>query len=282
MMKKRYDKIGELYRLRAFPKTSHGGNKAGVFINGYSLTETDMQTIAKRVNYSETAFVLKSDLADFKVRFFTPNSEVDLCGHATIATFNLLRDLKIISPGIYTQETKAGILNLDVKNDFVFMEQPAPKFYDFVDKNLIRKCFKKIDFDERFEPQIVSTGIKEIFIAVKSVEELNHLEPDFEAISTLARTYSAIGIHAFSLGEDADAYGRNFAPVVGIDEESATGTSNGALASYLYKYWKKKNNYVLRQGYSMNQPSEIIVNLETENELVKKVHVGGSAIIINQ
>ena len=282
MMKKRYDKIGELYRLRAFPKTSNGGNKAGVFINGYNLTETDMQTIAKRVNYSETAFVLKSDLADFKVRFFTPNSEVDLCGHATIATFNLLRDLKIISPGIYTQETKAGILKLDVRNDFVFMEQPAPKFYDLVDNDLIRKCFKKIDLDERFKPQIVSTGIKEIFIAVKSIEELNALAPDFGAISALARTYSAIGIHAFALGEDADAYGRNFAPVVGIDEESATGTSNGALACYLYKYWKKKNNYVLRQGYSMSQPSEIIVNLEIENESVKKVHVGGSAIIINQ
>ena len=282
MMKKRYDKIGELYRLRAFPKTSNGGNKAGVFINGYNLTETDMQTIAKRVNYSETAFVLKSDLADFKVRFFTPNSEVDLCGHATIATFNLLRDLKIISPGIYTQETKAGILKLDVRNDFVFMEQPAPKFYDLVDNDLIRKCFKKIDLDERFKPQIVSTGIKEIFIAVKSIEELNYLTPDFGAISTLAMTYSAIGIHAFALGEDADAYGRNFAPVVGIDEESATGTSNGALACYLYKYWKKKNNYLLRQGYSMNQPSEIIVNLEIENESVKKVHVGGSAIIINQ
>jgi PhzF family phenazine biosynthesis protein len=282
MMKKRYDKIGELYRLRAFPKTSNGGNKAGVFINGYNLTETDMQTIAKRVNYSETAFVLKSDLADFKVRFFTPNSEVDLCGHATIATFNLLRDLKIISPGIYTQETKAGILKLDVRNDFVFMEQPEPKYYDLVDNDLIRRCFKKIDFDERFKPQIVSTGIKELFIAVKSIEELNALTPDFGAISTLARTYSAIGIHAFALGEDADAYGRNFAPVVGIDEESATGTSNGALACYLYKYWKKKNNYVLRQGYSMNQPSEIIVNLEIENESVKKVHVGGSAIIINQ
>jgi PhzF family phenazine biosynthesis protein len=281
-MKKRYDKIGELYRLRAFPKTSNGGNKAGVFINGYNLTETDMQTIAKRVNYSETAFVLKSDSADFKVRFFTPNSEVDLCGHATIATFNLLRDLKIISPGIYTQETKAGILKLDVRNDFVFMEQPAPRFYDLVDNDLIRKCFKKIDFDVRFKPQIVSTGIKEIFIAVKSVEELNALITDFGAISTLARTYSAIGIHVFALGEDADAYGRNFAPVVGIDEESATGTSNGALACYLYKYWKKKNNYVLRQGYSMNQPSEIIVNLEIENESVTKVHVGGSAIIINQ
>jgi len=281
-MKKRYDKIGELYRLRAFPKTSNGGNKAGVFINGYNLTETDMQTIAKRVNYSETAFVLKSDLADFKVRFFTPNSEVDLCGHATIATFNLLRDLKIISPGIYTQETKAGILKLDVRNDFVFMEQPEPKYYDLVDNDLIRRCFKKIDFDERFKPQIVSTGIKELFIAVKSIEELNALTPDFGAISTLVRTYSAIGIHAFALGEDADAYGRNFAPVVGINEESATGTSNGALACYLYKYWKKKNNYVLRQGYSMNQPSEIIVNLEIENESVKKVHVGGSAIIINQ
>ncbi|MDT8337075.1 MAG: PhzF family phenazine biosynthesis protein, partial [Candidatus Izemoplasmatales bacterium] len=238
------------------------------------------QEIAKVVNYSETAFVLKSDKADFKVRFFTPTSEVNLCGHATIATFNLLRDLDFIKPGIYKQETKAGILSLDVREDFVFMEQVKPEFSDFVDIEEIRKCFKEVFFSKRLKPQIVSTGIREIFLPVKSLEALNNLEPHFDEMIGLANKYNTIGIHAFALGDDCDAYGRNFAPVVGVNEESATGTSNGALACYLYKHQTKKENFVLRQGYSMNQPSEIIVNLKLLNNDIDKVWVGGKAEII--
>lgn len=269
-----------LYKLTSFPKTSFGGNKAGVYLNADKLTENEMQSIAKEVGYSETAFVMKSDKADFKVRFFTPESEVDLCGHATIAAFNLLRDLKVISKGLYTQETRAGLLSLDVKEDKVFMQQPAPYFGDLISKEDLMKCFESLILDDRFKPQVLSTGIKEIFVAVKSVEILNGLQPLFEEMIKLAKKYSTIGIHAFAI-ENNQVYGRNFAPVVGISEESATGTSNGALACYLNKYFDHKNNYILRQGYSMNQPSEIIVNLDIENNQINKVWVGGNALIIN-
>jgi PhzF family phenazine biosynthesis protein len=269
-----------LFKLTAFPKTDFGGNKAGVYINADNLSDLEMQEIAKEVNYSETAFVLKSDKADFKVRFFTPTSEVNLCGHATIATFNLLRDLDFIKPGIYKQETKAGILSLDVREDFVFMEQVNPEFSEFVDIEEIRKCFKDVLFNERLKPQVVSTGIREIFLPVKSLEVLNNLEPNFDEMIFLARKYNTIGIHAFALNNDCDAYGRNFAPVVGVNEESATGTSNGALACYLYKHQIKKEKFVLRQGYSMTQPSEIIVDLKFKNNEIDKVWVGGKAKII--
>ena len=134
--------------------------------------------------------------------------------------------------------------------------------------------------DDRFKPQVLSTGIKEIFVAVKSGEILNALQPLFKEMINLAKKYSTIGVHAFAI-ENNQVYGRNFAPVVGILEESATGTSNGALACYLNKYFDHKNNYILRQGYSMNQPSEIIVNLDIENNQINKVWVGGNALIIN-
>ena len=101
-----------VYKLSSFPKEGHGGNEAGVVLDADSLKDKEMLKIAKEVGFSETAFVSNSNVADFKVRFFTPVNEVSLCGHATIATFNLLRDKEIISPGIYTQETKAGILKL--------------------------------------------------------------------------------------------------------------------------------------------------------------------------
>jgi len=95
-----------IYRVTAFSDSAHGGNLAGVVLDADSLSEEQMLKIAKEVGYSETAFVMKSTKADFKVRFFTPTDEVDLCGHATIATFNLLRDLGAITVGDYTKKQR--------------------------------------------------------------------------------------------------------------------------------------------------------------------------------
>jgi len=270
-----------LYHVSAFPKTEFGGNKAGVYLEADELTEKEMKKIAHKVGYSETAFVMKSDIADFKVRFFTPTSEVDLCGHATIATFNLLRDLKIIKTGVHTQETKVGVLSLDVQENMVFMEQKPPTFYEEVDLKDINMCFRNKKFVHEDLPiQIVSTGLKEIFIPIKDVETLNKLKPNFEEIIALSVKYKVIGVHAFAVSEDVDAYGRNFAPYVGIDEESATGTSNGALSCYLSKYVIKKEEYILRQGYSMNLPSEIYSRIEYKDKNISKVFIGGTAKII--
>ncbi len=272
-----------IYRLTSFPKTEFGGNKAGVYLNADNLTDKEMVKIAKKVNYSETAFVMKSEVADFKVRFFTPTNEVDLCGHATIATFNLLRDLKIIEPGKYTQETKAGILNLVIKDSEIYMEQPLPIYAEILTKRDISMCFKGSHFlDDKLPIQVVSTGLREVFLPIKDVETLHKLKPNYEEIIEASIKHNVIGIHAFSLSDEVDAYGRNFAPYVGIKEESATGTSNGALGCYLHKYVTKKHKYVLRQGYNMNLPSEIITKLESSDNVIKKVWVGGTAIIINE
>lgn len=274
--------LKKLYRLSAFPKGDIGGNNAGVYLYADDLSENEMQQIAKDVGYSETAFVMKSMLADFKVRFFTPISEVDLCGHATIATFNLLKKLKIVEVGTYTQETKVGILKLDVRENMVFMEQPQPIFSEMIDKKEIFECFDNIQLHPSLPIQVVSTGIREIFLPVESVDNLNSLKPDFKKMQKLAKQHDTIGIHAFAIGDDCDAYGRNFAPVVGIDEESATGTSNGALSCYLFRYLNKKSSFELRQGYSMNLPSKIIVNLEIDKDNINKVWVGGSANLIEK
>ena len=267
-----------VYRLTAFPKTQKGGNKAGVVLKADLLSKKEMKKIAKEVGYSETAFVMKSESADFKVCFFTPTSEVDLCGHATIATFNLMRDLGIIEEKMYTQETKAGILNIDVKKEMVFMEQPAPIFSEIIDKKKLLSCFKNKDFvHDELPIQVVSTGIREIFLPVKDMDTLNLLKPDFNEIIETSIKYQVIGIHVFCLSEEVNAYGRNFAPIVGIDEESATGTSNGALACYLSKHVTNRKEYILRQGYSMNLPSEIITRLEFSKRGISKVWVGGNA-----
>ncbi len=273
----------KLYKLSAFPKTKSGGNKAGVVLNGDYLTEEEMKGIAKEVGYSETAFVLKSDKADFKVRFFTPTDEVDLCGHATIAAFNLLRDLKVIKPGIYTQETKAGVLKLYVRPQIVFMQQNNPEFFETLIVEDVRNCFDNEGFvHPEFPIKVVSTGLKEIFIPVISVDALNNLKPNIEEILRVSKKHDCIGIHAFAFGgNECAAYGRNFAPVVGIDEESATGTSNGALSCYLYELVDKSTKQlVLRQGYSMDKPSEIFSKITVKSEKIREVWIGGRAIIL--
>ncbi|HKL47473.1 MAG TPA: PhzF family phenazine biosynthesis protein [Candidatus Izemoplasmatales bacterium] len=271
----------KLYRLRAFPKTQYGGNKAGVYLFADDLSTSEMQKIAKNVGYSETAFVMESEKADFKIRFFTPLFEVNLCGHATIAVFNLLRDLKIINKGLYTQETKAGTLKIKVEDTMVYMEQMKPIYGGELDSKVFDSCFDSFMMDDTLKPRIVSTGLREIFLPVKARQILEDMKPKIENIITLSKNLNVIGIHVFALDETIDAYGRNFGPVVGIDEESATGTSNGALACYLYKYHQKKEQYILRQGYTMKQPSEILVNLNIDNDQINSVWVGGRAILIN-
>lgn len=269
--------MDNLYRVSAFTKDDTGGNDAGVYIHADHLSDKEMQSIAYEVGYSETAFVLKSDVAGFKVRFFTPITEVDLCGHASIATFYTLRELNIIEKGFYTQETKAGLLKIKVDPDDIHIELSKPLFFQKVDKKEIEASFDHIEFDDGLDCYVVSTGIKEIFVPVKNNDILNKLIPHKNILMEVAKRYNAIGMHVFTLGDDVDAYGRNFAPVVGIDEESATGTSNGALACYLNKFYKQKEQYILHQGYQMGKPSELKATLTFDDINIKEVWIGGKA-----
>ncbi|MGE5330061.1 MAG: PhzF family phenazine biosynthesis protein [Deltaproteobacteria bacterium] len=277
----------KVYILNSFAKTINGGNPAGVVLDADCLTDNDMLNISKKVGFSETAFIQKSEKADFKVRFFTPVSEVDLCGHATIATFSLLKDLDVIKEGKYSQETKAGVLNIDINDSgIVFMNQNLPKFYDIIDKEQILDCLniKEEHLVSKIPIQVVSTGLRDIIVSVKTIESLFSVMPDFEKIKHLSKKYDVIGIHAFTLETkfNSTAHCRNFAPLYDVPEESATGTSNGALACYMFKYFKEKisNTQEMRfeQGYIMDRPSEVLVWLSTKNNDIAEVRVGGIAI----
>ncbi|WP_129595818.1 PhzF family phenazine biosynthesis protein [Anaerophilus nitritogenes] len=276
----------EVYTINAFGKTEDGGNPAGVVLHADHLSEDLMQEISKKVGFSETAFVQKSYKADFKVRFFTPSEEVDLCGHATIATFFVLLKEGIIKSGKYTQETKAGVLNIEVnENNSILMNQPLPQFLEVMDKKEIANSLniKEEDILDDLPIQIVSTGLKDILVPVKNLNILLHIKPDFDKITQISKKYNVVGYHVFTLETklDSTAHCRNFAPLYDILEESATGTSNGALSTYLFKYKKVDENQakemIFEQGYSMNQPSEIRARLIIKDQEIKGVKVGGSA-----
>lgn len=279
------------FTLNSFAKSNEGGNPAAVVFNADNLSENDMKKIAGIIGFSETAYVMKSDLADFKVRFFTPAEEVDLCGHATVGAFYMLLSKKCITPGHYTQETKAGILNVEVKEDMtIIMNQALPIFYDTICKEEVADSLNisASEIEEDLPVQIVSTGLKDIIIPIKNIDILRAIKPDFEKVAEISRKYNTVGYHMFTLQSlnGSDAHCRNLAPLYGIPEESATGTSNGALACYLFKYDKinLKNTecIVIEQGYSMGKPSEIIVSLAVQDKEVVEVMVGGKALNLSE
>ena len=165
----------KVYTLNAFTDDVSGGNPAGVVLDADNLTEKQMQGIAKKVGFSETAFVMSSDSADFRVRFFTPSDEVDLCGHATIATFKLLLLKGRIATGVYKQETLAGILSVEALADgSILMEQSIPEYYEIIEPSEIAKSLGLLvsELSEDYPVQVVSTGLKDIMVPVKSLEAL--------------------------------------------------------------------------------------------------------------
>jgi PhzF family phenazine biosynthesis protein len=281
-----------VFRLKAFTCNNQGGNPAGVVLNADKLTTEQMQFVAKTVGYSETAFVSKSPVADFKVRFFTPNTEVDLCGHATIATYSCMYSQQLVKPGIYKQELKAGNLDVEILPDGnIVMDQTQPEFLDIIPTNEIAEVLTvPVEKAQTTSPpQIVSTGLRDLLVEIDTKETLNKLDPDMAKMTKLQKKYMAESIHAYSLesnDENMRLSTRNFAPILEIPEESATGSANGALVSYLFK-----NNTLsapdvtqgiwIEQGYSMGESSAIFVKLQVQNNMITRVQVGGLGSVID-
>ncbi len=274
--------IISFYKINSFAKVTGGGNPAAVVLEAGGLSTENMQVIARKIGFSETAFVMNSDKADLKVRYFTPVKEVDLCGHATIAVFSLLRDLNVLTIGHQTLETNHEILEIEIGQDYVMMEMPKPKYYEYAKPEEVADSLNidLEDLETEYLPQIVSTGLKDLIIPIKTKKILDQLKPDFDKIIQISKRYGAEGYHLFTLDKHkVTAYTRNFAPALGIMEESATGTASGALVSYLYKYKmiqnKEFNSIIFMQGEAMGRLSEIHVKLEVENDVVIRILVGG-------
>lgn len=275
----------DVYVAVAFSKDAKGGNKAGVVLGRSELTSVQKAAIAKEMGYSETAFVLDSDKADFKLQYFTPTEEVPLCGHATIAAFSTLKLLNMLDKPDCTIETEAGILNIHIKDDgLILMEQNRPAYLEVLDSDIFTGCIERNFIDHRFPIQIVSTGLNDVMLPVDSVEHLEQLSPDFEMIANMSKEKEVVGVHAFTIIKESDvtAICRNFAPLYGIDEESATGTANCALACYLFKYYKQQSQYVFEQGHNMGDISRIVVNLSYHENVIDSVFVGGYGYLLGK
>ena len=121
----------EIFQIDAFTSEAFNGNPAGVTISN-DLSENEKQLIAKEMNLSETAFISKSKIADYKLQWFTPTKEVKLCGHATIASLHFLFEKQIISNNKkVTFETLSGIINCSIENGKYLMQIPIPQLNEF-------------------------------------------------------------------------------------------------------------------------------------------------------
>ena len=141
----------------------------------------------------------------------------------------------------------------------------------------------------KLKSQIVSTGLRDIFLPIINREALFNLKPDLNKMRALNKETHTVGFHAFTLNTiniNSLAHCRNFAPLYGINEEAATGSSSGALACYLFRNKTLKNinvnKLMFEQGYSMGKPSKIHVLLEEKNEAIKRVRIGGKAILFGE
>lgn len=281
----------KFYIADAFTNSLFGGNPAGVVVlpEGADFPKDEvMVKTAAELRYSETAFVKVLGDNHFNVRYFTPTDEVDLCGHATIATFFCIKDL-IDTEKPCINHTLAGDLVISIKDGFVMMDMATPSIIsEFKDEAEIAEIYKmmgvKYDENNTGLPLLgVSTGLPDLMLPVKNMDQLNALAPDMAALSEFSKVNGFTGVHAFTLGagDDKTAHARNFAPLYGIDEEAATGTSNGALTYYLYsnKLISNGDTSNIVQGESMGRPSEILTTI-TDSDGKINIKVGGKAAIL--
>lgn len=269
----------------AFTQVPFGGNPAGVVLLGQDTpfpSDSLMQQVAAELRYSETAFVQQNGPTEFTVRYFTPAGEVDLCGHATIATVGVLHHEGIISNGaVCMNHTLAGDLEVSI-GEQVMMQMAKPQAIDsqINARDLYYLMGGVDDYPLSELPvEIISTGLPDIIMPVYSVEALNDLRPDMDALAKLSRELNVTGVHAFVLTDDGyTAHVRNFAPLYGIPEESATGTANAALTYYLHCHnlISSPANCRFLQGEAMQRPSVIATSLD-ENGIIR---VGGHCRII--
>lgn len=273
----------KVYVMDSFSDRIFGGNQAGVVLADKALEPAVMQQVAAELKHSETAFVWQTEEGN-RLRYFTPAGEVDLCGHATVAVFALLRRLGRIEDGTHKALTRAGALEIEVSGETVWMDMAPPKTLGILPEESWEELYGAygLTLEDRpadLPPEIVSTGLADIMMPVRDHETLLRAVQNERTVTELSRRFDVTGVHMFCLGEEA-VYCSNFAPLYDIPEECATGTSNGALTYYLYErsLVEPERENLFLQGEHMERPSRILSRL-TVQDGAGRVRIGGQAVM---
>lgn len=288
----------KIFQVDAFTDQKFKGNPAGVVPEADGLTDQEMLDIARELNNSETAFVLKGDQEyDLHIRYFTPKAEVPVCGHATIAAIYVYALQHALPTGTIKIKTQVGILPIhiqEVEGEYeITMEQASPVFESPLDELVTSAIVEALGLNKQMinnhsPVQIVSTGHSKVLIPVKEEDDINSLNPDLYQLSQLSREISCNGYFVFCITQTSPeyvTYGRMFAPAIGIAEDPVTGNANGPMGAYLIHHHLVKPDgatfqFTATQGNAMQRPGSMKVLVDIVNGKPAKVRIKGTAVIV--
>ncbi len=276
--------------INSFSGENLTGNPAAVFFEPSGLDNNTLQNIAKQINLVETVFVYPSYNADFLFRYFTPNKEVSLAGHPTIAAFMALVNSKKIDlskKNIYQIETQNGIREVVIENVrnqvLVKMKQNSPKFISpIINKKTIANTLGINEADIAFNLpiQTIDLGVKYLVIAVNSLNALMSVKRDIQLLQELCENLGVREVQIFTFdtyGEDFDFHTRNLCPREGM-EDPACGMGNAAVGAYLANnYYNKQKCIHLRaeQGTIVKMPCLIELFISKKEKDIE-LYIGGT------
>jgi trans-2,3-dihydro-3-hydroxyanthranilate isomerase len=293
-------------QVDVFTNRMFGGNPLAVFPDAQGLTSEQMQNLAREMNLSETTFVLPADTVeyDFKVRIFTPAVELPLAGHPVVGTHWVLAHLgRVALEEPVTRvlfELGVGILPAqlyvaDGKVGRVVMTQDRPRFFKKLDQ--VRELAGALGvspnaiLDTDLPVQVVSTGVPQMMVPLRSLKEVQGLDAgnlDLGGLKALCESMDTAFVHVFCLetvDPEAHVHARGFGHLLGVPEDPATGSANGALAAYLVKHGAVSAedspvSLVCEQGLEMGRPSRIHMDVHHDGGKPRSVQVGGEVVLV--
>jgi len=283
------------YIVDVFAEEKYAGNQLAVVRGAKTLSDTEMQRIAKEMNYSETTFILSDEKRDggYDVRIFTPEKELPFAGHPTLGTAYVIQHEIVKEPidGI-TLNLEVGQIPVKLKYseehvDVLWMKQLNPMFGQVFDADSISQVLSLdvSDIDDRFPLQDVSTGVPCIIVPLKKLEALKRARISRNKYYEFIKEIQAKGLLIFcpeTYNRKNDLNVRFFADYYGVPEDPATGSANGCLAGYLVKhryFGKPRINIRVEQGYEIGRPSLLLLKAEDREGKID-VQVGGKVVMI--
>jgi trans-2,3-dihydro-3-hydroxyanthranilate isomerase len=290
MRKIRYHLV-DVFTDRAF-----GGNPLAVCTNGRGIAPELMQSIAKELNLSETTFVLPPEDPEnnYRVRIFTPASELPIAGHPTVGTSFILAREHMIELGseettIKLEEIVGTIpvqLNFkDGQPDWIWMQQPLPKFGPRFDDTKAIAEMLSIAPDAiatEWPIEVVSCGVPFLYVPLKDLAAIRATRLRLDVWEKILRPSGVSEVFVFTKEtelEGSSVHSRMFAPGLGITEDPATGAASGPLGCYLVRHEvfpvTEKAEFTSEQGIEMGRPSIIKIIIEQEAGEISRVRIGG-------
>jgi len=269
---------GRLLRLAAFSSDPDGGNPAGVWIGETLPDDDEMQRIAAEVGYSETAFVAPSLGVERTIRYFSPETEVSFCGHATIATGVALGDAD--GDGTYRLHTPVGevpvavAVHNGVREASLTSVEPefAPASAALVSEALSMLGWSTGDLDPAIPPARAFAGAWHLVLAVAGSRRLADLQYDFDGLKALMLREGLTTLQLIWREGPTVFRSRNPFPVGGVVEDPATGAAAAALGGYLREadLVSVPVTILIKQGDDIGRPSRLTVEIPASGGIVVK------------